>query len=132
MPNWCSNQLTITGPEEDVLAFKEKAAGHSPWPEAPQELNRLNFHSLVPVPEEILGQGYREAGCDWELKNWGCKWGSCNTWIVDEDPGSIIYEFDTAWSPPLQFIATVAKQRPTLTFTLAYDEAGCCLSGIFK
>ena len=29
MPNWCSNNLTITGPEADVQAFKAKAVGHS-------------------------------------------------------------------------------------------------------
>jgi hypothetical protein len=30
MPNWCSNQLRVFGPDEDVTRFKEQAAGHSP------------------------------------------------------------------------------------------------------
>ena len=62
MPNWCANKLTITGPEAEVQAFKEKAVGHSPWSK-PEELvnvepNVLNFHSLVPVPDEVLAAGY--------------------------------------------------------------------------
>ena len=37
------------------------------------EPGRLNFHSLVPVPEEVLKAGYESGGYDWEQKNWGCK-----------------------------------------------------------
>src|ERR1035438_5932980 len=74
MPNWCQNNLTITGPEAEVQAFKAKAVGHSPWEEPEGEPDGLNFHSLVPVPEEVLKAGYESAGYDWEQKNWGCKW----------------------------------------------------------
>ena len=58
MPNWCLNKLTITGPEADVQAFKAKAVGHSPWEEPEGDPDALNFHSLVPVPEEVLKAGY--------------------------------------------------------------------------
>ena len=58
MPNWCLNKLTITGQQADIQAFKTKAVGHSPW-EAPEgEPDVLNFHSLVPVPDEVLQAGY--------------------------------------------------------------------------
>ena len=53
-----SNKLTITGPEADVQAFKAKAVGHSPWEEPEGDPDALNFHSLVPVPEEVLKAGY--------------------------------------------------------------------------
>lgn len=33
MPNWCSNELRVVGPEQDIRAFREIAVGHSPWPE---------------------------------------------------------------------------------------------------
>ena len=90
MPNWCSNKLTITGPKADVQAFKTKAVGHSPWEQPEKEPAVLNFHSLVPVPEEVLKAGYESAGYHWEVENWGCKWGAGNATIVDEWPGCIL------------------------------------------
>lgn len=82
MPNWCSNTLTITGPEEDLVRFVRKAKGHTAsynsmrdgesWevfddiritsiasmnPE-PGEVSDLSFHALCPVPAEIRRLGY--------------------------------------------------------------------------
>ena len=136
MPNWCANKLTIRGPEADVRAFKDRAVGHSPW-SRPEELvnvepNVLNFHSLVPVPDEVLKAGYKAAGCDWEKQNWGCKWGAYETRIIDEWEGLVMYEFNTAWSPPMEFMETVAKKRPTLLFVLEYEEPGCAFKGLAK
>ena len=55
MPNWCHNKLTIMGPEADVRSFKEKATGRCPWLKPDEtEVEVLNFHSLVPVPDEVL------------------------------------------------------------------------------
>ena len=85
MPNWCYNKLTITGPEADVRSFKEKAAGPCPWLKPDEtEVEVLNFHSLVPVPDEVLQAGYEAAGYDWERENWGCKWGADEPQILDE------------------------------------------------
>jgi hypothetical protein len=132
MPNWCSNKLTINGPEADVQAFKTEAVGHPPWEQPEKEPAVLNFHSLVPVPEEVLKAGYESVGCHWEVENWGCKWGAGNTTIVDEWPGCIIYQFDTAWSPPEQFLQTVAVQWPALVFVLEYEEPGMAFKGLAK
>ncbi len=132
MPNWCQNNLTITGPQANVEAFKAKAVGHSPWEEPEGEPDALNFHSLVPVPDEVLKAGYAAAGEDWERENWGCKWGADQTRIVDEGGNCIIYEFYTAWSPPIEFLQTVAVQWPALVFVLVYEEPGIGFKGIAK
>jgi Ferredoxin-like domain in Api92-like protein len=97
-----------------------------------QEENLLNFHSLVPVPEEILAPGYDNAGHLWEAQNWGCKWGACETRILDEGDGLVVYQFDTPWSPPLQFLKRVAKQFPGLTFLLDYEEQSMGFKGIAR
>ena len=132
MPNWCSNKLTITGLAADIQALKTKAFGHSPWEEPEDEPNVLNFHSFLPVPENILAAGYGDAGFDWERQNWGCKWGAANSVIVEEWEGHVEYSFDTAWSPPIKFLETLAKQWPNLTFVLLYEELGMCFKGIAK
>jgi hypothetical protein len=85
MPNWCFNELTITGPAEDLKRFKERAAGLSPWASASERVrNVLNFHSLVPVPDDIIQTGYDPTGYEWEIQNWGVKWGACDTQLNEE------------------------------------------------
>jgi hypothetical protein len=133
MPNWCSNKLTITGPEADVRSLKEKAAGHCPWLKPEEtEVEVLNFHSFVPVPGEVLNAGDDSAGDHWERENWGCKWGTVNSTILDEWPGCVIFKFDTAWSPPMEFLEAVAKQWPALQFVLAYEEPDMAFKGLAK
>jgi hypothetical protein len=132
MPNLCSNQLTITGPKADVKAFREKAPGQYPWWKPEEEPEVLNFHSLVPIPENILAGDYESAGYDWEMENWGCKWGAQDSTILDEREEFIAYEFLTAWSPPMKFLETVAKQWPALQFVLEYDEPGIGFKGLAK
>jgi hypothetical protein len=130
MPNWCTNTLAIYGPEEEIKRFKAKAAGHSPW--AHDESNLLNFHSLVPVPPEVIAAGYNTAGYEWELANWGCKWGACESDLIEEWEGFLKYTFDTAWSPPMTFLGKLGPQWPTLIFLLDYEEMGIGFKGIAK
>jgi hypothetical protein len=133
MPNWCSNQLAVRGPAEDLQRFKERAIGHSPWSK-PEEIcseapSPLNLHSLAPVPAEMVKAGYNEAAYNWEKAHWGCKWGACNAQIVDEGQGYVMYEFDTAWTPPLEFIEQVSKDWPALSLHLEYNEPGNAFHG---
>ena len=133
MPNWCSNTLRIFGPDEAVVRFKEQAAGYSPWTQVrEQEQNLLNFHSLVPIPPEILSAGYNDAGYHWEREQWGCKWGACETQLVDEWEGHLHYAFETAWVPPIPFLEKLAPQWPTLKFLLDYEELSMGFKGITK
>ena len=129
MPNWCNNELHVVGPEVDVAKFREKAVDHSPWPEDQTETpSRLNLHSLVPIPADVLAAGYA-AGQRWEEANWGCHWGACHV-QVDESPGRLHYWFDTPWCPPLMWLARVARDWPSLSFSLSYDEPGVCSKGV--
>jgi len=133
MPNWCNNNLRIFGPEADVERFKQTAVGHSPWhPEDGTDKNILNFHSLVPIPPEVIAAGYEQAGFNWERVNWGCKWGACSASLVDEWAGTLIYNFDTAWSPPIPFLEKLGPQWSTLTFILDYEEMGMGFKGLTK
>ena len=136
MPNWTCNILTMSGPEADIKAFRQKAVGHSPWLTAAEltveKPEPLNFHSIVPVPKEVLKAGYMKAGYGWEKANWGCKWGACHCQVVDNDKGWLIYQFDSAWCPPVEFIEAAAKLWPSLTFKLEYEELGEGFKGLAK
>jgi hypothetical protein len=60
MPNWCRNILNITGPVDEVSRFQREAVGVSPWNknDPMKQPSPLNFHSLVPIPPEVLRAGY--------------------------------------------------------------------------
>jgi len=133
MPNWCNNTLSIYGTVEDVVRFKKQAIGYSPWHkiEADNE-NALNFHSFIPVPADILASGYDPLGYEWELANWGSKWGACHSKLLDEWEGHLEYAFDTAWTPPLAFLTHVAPLWPSLIFLLEYEEMGMGFKGLSK
>jgi hypothetical protein len=125
MPNWCLNRLKITGPVEDVALFSRVARGGSPWsaPEPEAAPAALSFHSLVPIPPAVLEAGYHLAGYDWEREHWGCQWGACHACLVDSWDGGILYQFDTAWTPPLPFLQQVSRDWLKLHFRLEYEES---------
>jgi hypothetical protein len=52
--------------------------------------------------------------------------------IADEWETSLIYAFETAWSPPIPFLDRVAKQWVNLTFVLEYEEPGMGFKGLAK
>jgi hypothetical protein len=42
------------------------------------------------------------------------------------------YQFNTAWGPPINWLATVSEMYPLLTFSLKYAESGCNFAGLLK
>ena len=135
MPNWCENRLRIFGPEADLEKFQQQAVGHPLWlNEQERQTNQpspLNFHSLLPVPDEIINLGI--ALEDWQVEHWGTKWEAAEVLLLDNNTGiALSYQFDTAWSPPIALFKTIGPQWPTLTFRLNYEELGCGFIGLCK
>lgn len=61
---------------------------------------------------------------------WGTKWNlDADTRVRAAGCELVVYEFDTAWSPPDNWIRTVAKLYPLLRFELSYEEEGCDFTG---
>jgi hypothetical protein len=58
--------------------------------------------------------------------------GASGPGILNEWEGHIEYEFDTAWSPPMKFLQTVAKQWCNLMLILEYEEPGMAYKGLAK
>lgn len=136
MPNWCENVLTIRGPQSLVTAWVQAMQGASvAWPDAPDDdaattLLPLCFHRGVPIPADIVRLGFSPAGYNWCLRHWGTKWepdGPADVPDVSfhsDGSATACYVFDTAWSPPIAWLHTVAAQWPGLTFSLVYGEPG--------
>ena len=122
MPNWCDNQVTITGPSS-VIDKIEKIVNE----ESNNAENGL-LQFFHPMPKELLDT---EAGptaktkaekderkarklefgaenwYDWRVNNWGTKWEVCEFYGVDKQPDALIgdstisFAFSSAWSPPI-------------------------------
>ena len=151
MPNWCNNNLTITGPEEEVARFvvdarnrpqfyrgefeidNERLRGMGKPEKTLQEAlgpeEELCFHAIVPIPDGILAGRYDPDGYNMENALWGTKWGSAHSEITVREEGRVIYLFETAWAPPLKFLETASESYPSLTFTLVWEEPGMVIAG---
>lgn len=117
MPNWCENSLTITGENEEIRKFKEENTII-----VDGELT-LSFNLMVTLPQEEEDNWY-----DWHVTYWGTKWDLSN--CIINDTGNILnFNFDTAWSPPENWVIYVSPYYPNLSFELKYAEAGMGFSG---
>ena len=144
MPNHTWNQLTVTGPAADVEAFRVKV-DHRTNPELdkPIKIDKewLDFNGTVPMPKELkdtvsgsmtekqkaaqeelkLKFGYGN-WYDFQKAMWGVKWGAYDQSKPKRIKDGLVYEFNTAWSTPSQWVETTAKIFPTLTFEVEYKD----------
>jgi len=66
----------------------------------------------------------------WNCRNWGTKWDVCasngdeysDTRMEITDDGSVMYHFNTAWSPVGEVLMKLSEQYPTLNFDYEYEE----------
>jgi hypothetical protein len=121
MPNWCSNNLVVQANESKyLLDFLEKIKGKDEG----GNVVDFTFSSLVPQPQEE-GDWYK-----WNIENWGTKWNVGDFILNVEDDDTVAYfNFDTAWSPPVEWLQKVAPMFPNLSFELLYHEGGMGFAG---
>lgn len=129
MPNWCLNKIKISGDKNNrrrVSQIIEKL--HE------QDDNEIGLlESLVGREPTISGEDYNNGGWyDSNINYWGTKWDlTDNDFIFEETDDSIYLEFDTAWSPPLEFCELLSKKYG-VSVKIKYIEPGMAISGIFE
>ena len=138
MPNWCTCELTVSGPPEVLERFKTFAEGESlfdfkkiyPMPSDPIEQHRQTEVSDVDLALAHLGLGRsldepdENAWYHWRMSNWGTKWdlNEDGVQVVADFPMRWVIRFDTADNPPTGVVEHAAELFPKLTFDLKYDE----------
>ena len=140
MPNWCYCELSVVGPLEERIGFKNFAEGDG---------RALDFNSFISYPKrfrimdgtsrklresgalwsEIPKDGFNSGGSDWCIVNWGSKWSACQVDDVIEKPRSLVYKFDTAWSSPKPIVYVMAEMFPRLRFNLRFWESSMGFQG---
>jgi len=144
MPNWCDNQITITGPNS-VIDKIEKIVDEK------QETEGL-LQFMFPMPAELKNTtadgsdnkemikkyGYSD-WYGWACDNWGTKWEVCEFYGVDrqyltetsEGESTISFAFSSAWSPPTGAYDNFLSQNSDCSLRATYYEGGCDFMGIY-
>jgi hypothetical protein len=126
MPNWCENQIEISGEETLLQKFNEENTRAEKENVSPT----LSFELSLPTPAELLeidGAG-KYGWYEWRVANWGTKWNVSNAEPHFQN-GNLYYFPSTAWAPPSAWVKAVSALYPQLTFNLFYDEPGMCFAG---
>jgi hypothetical protein len=93
------------------------------------------FKKTTLEPDEFMAEFVRSMREDqdwyhWNCRNWGTKWDVAvsndneypNTVMELNDDGSVMYRFETAWSPVGEVLIKLSEQYPTLNFNYEYEE----------
>ena len=148
MPNWCDNQLSITGPNS-VIDKIEKIVKDD---DSHEKNGLLNF--LHPMPKELEGTTSPSSSADkpqpmidgfdcwydWRCENWSTKWEVCEFYGVDrqyhseqnEGESTISFGFSSAWAPPINAYEKFLENNSDCFIRAYYYEGGCDFMGLWE
>jgi hypothetical protein len=119
MPNHITNILHINGPRSDI----DQIIGPNTNPEL------FTFKYVVPYPPEATDESWD--WYNWQVTNWGTKWDAYETCFIsnelNEDNAEI--HFQTAWSPPVAWLASAIERFPNIEFKLYWLDEDYPTSG---
>lgn len=141
MPNWCNNTLEIKGSKEDREAIKALlnksyvwkgktlTQVEDKWELVYKEEEVIDpifaFNNVLPEPDFENDQDWYH----WRLSNWDTKWNPSEVCIGEND-NTLVYTFNTAWSPPMAIYYELSKQYPNIVLIARYEEPGMDYFGI--
>ena len=139
MPNWASNELTIT---HNKVSLEIKELFQQTCKEGD---NIPLFQHFVPMPEELkntiapcprveaLEEKYGASNWyDWRYKNWGCKWEVADIYLAEEEKNSVTLCFNTAWCPPITFYKNLIEKYPDIRLYANYTEESNEYAGYYE
>jgi hypothetical protein len=95
----------------------------------PSELE--NTKSPCEANQELRDKYGFDNWYDWRINKWGTKWDvDIEFREEDSDNECLFISFDSAWSPPCNWLLKVSQDFPNLKFELEYEEGGCCFKGV--
>jgi len=149
MPNYCSNVVEIQGPQHILKTLVEHRLDFMKIHPYPKELDITagregaddspEQKALVKAEKSNLKRyGYRN-WYDWCVANWGTKWnagGDNDAMQVDydedvNDQSIALFQFDTAWAPPLGVLEKLKDDHPELSIECRYHEPGVGFFGVW-
>jgi hypothetical protein len=113
MPNWCWNEITISGDVTKIVDALESIEN--------KEENNV-FKTLIDVPdaEDWYNNNIQYFGTKWDVSHEECD--------PQEFDGGLVLTPCTAWSPPIEFGINLAKKYG-VEVEMYYHESGMDLCG---
>ena len=150
MPNWCDNQVTITGPNsvidkiEKIVNEESNNAENGllqffhPMPKALLETEAGPIAKTKAEKDERKARKLEfgaENWYDWRVNNWQTKWEVCEFYGVDKQADALIghstisFGFSSAWSPPTGAYEQFLRDNEDCSLKAYYYEGGCDFMG---
>ena len=115
----------------DVVSFIRNRMLNLFYP-MPTELNNTISSYGTERNEDLIAKYGVDNWYDWHCNYWGTKWDVDAEEDDCEDEERISMGFDSAWSPPSEWLKKVAQDYPSLKFLLEYEEGGCAFKGTLE
>ena len=146
MPNYCNNNIVITGPNSVIDKIEKIANGDKgdllqyfyPMPKALKDTTAplpkdATKEEKAKAKENLKKYGY-DNWYDWRVENWGTKWDimefyNINRKEIGEDESEISLGFDTAWAPALGAYEKFIDENSNCSLKAYYYEPGCDFMG---
>ena len=116
MPNWCSNNFSITGNKNSISDL---------WVAA--QLKEGLLEAIAPIGEWEYGSA---------VDTWGTKWDVSLEGLEFEDHGdgtaSITGWFESAWAPPIAAYEQLAADFDSCVIECSYFEPGMDFAGFWS
>lgn len=154
MPNWAYTTMHVEGTPANVRAFHARFCRKrenmksltGTWQDTDREyVDHVDDEPVISMwniiePEDkeryfrIISSDDPEHSAhpdnwyQWNCRNWGTKWDMIDAKFDDSDIagdfGTIVYEYATAWGPPIEFMKTASEMFPVLIRFEGVEEGG--------
>ena len=126
MPNWCNNNITISGDEGTIRTL---TAVLKSLKTDDEEQSSDVFKALIGLPQHMSDGDYKEKWYDTNIGWFGTKWDiSYDEHAFTFTKNEISFFCETAWSPPIPFLQNLCEMYK-VNANLFYSEGGVGFSG---
>ena len=126
MPNWCNNNITISGDEGTIRTL---TAVLKSLKTDDEEQSSDVFKSLIGLPQHMSDGDYKEKWYDTNIGWFGTKWDiSYDEHAFTFTKNEISFFCETAWSPPIPFLQNLCEMYK-VNANLFYSEGGVGFAG---
>lgn len=121
MPNWCSNNVKISGSKEQIDELEKFLT----------ETEGKNWFDFFVEPVEKAVDAENPDWYAYNTENYGCKW-NCDAQDWYRDGDTISFWFDSPWAPPIALYQSIYNRDDGYMVYAEYCEEGLCFVGRFE
>jgi hypothetical protein len=131
MPNWCNNNITISGPTETIKQLWDDAQNSHRWTEIVdgKEVEKIGFgllEAMAPIGEWDYETAVESWGTKWDISDEGLE-------IIEHGDGTaeITGWFESAWAPPIEAYNRFLDDMDNCSLEASYHEPGMDFAGFY-